>query len=149
MPTIGASSHTKLNIASLQTVEPSTASTIYPLNHPLHPVKQALTLKTGRNAGKQTTANGKNRHLEIETRPGGRRRLRGIDINHLQHQFKFRKLKITQAAFKPFTKAAPLSAVQDKLTHQSGTGSQPQGVNGWQRSNRFTVSQPPFQGPCF
>ena len=37
--------------------------------------------------------------------------------------------------------------VEGELLHQSGTGSQPQGVKGWQRSSRFTVSQPPFHGP--
>ena len=73
---------------------------------------------------------------------------RGIDIDDLEIEIDLAELKRPQTLLKPLAQAATLTAVEAELSHQSGTGSQPQGVKGWQRNNRLTVSKPPLQGPC-
>ena len=50
-----------------------------------------------------------------------------------------------RSGIQAFTQATTGAAEQGELMHQSGTGSQPQGVKGWRRRNRFTRDSP-FRG---
>jgi hypothetical protein len=67
-----------------------------------------------------------------------------IDIHQLEAG---RRIQSLEALQQPLAKATTLPGEQQQMHHQSGTGSQPQGVNGWQRSNRRRVSPPPRQAP--
>jgi hypothetical protein len=67
-----------------------------------------------------------------------------IDIHQLEAG---RRIQSLEALQQPLAKATTLPGEQQQMHHQSGTGSQPQGVNGWQRSNRRRVIPPPRQAP--
>ena len=115
----------------------------------LQPIQQSLTREPRGNPGKLRPIEREHRHLKVVARLqllGGAGR---IDIDHGQLDREPQEIELAQAGFQAFAEAATGTAEEGELLHQSGTGSQPQGVKGWQRSSRFTVSQPPFHGPCF
>ena len=74
-------------------------------------------------------------------------RLQGLIRVHIDQLQGLGGIQGPELLLQPLTEAAALAREQQQLEHQSGTGSQPQGVKGWQRPIRFKVSQPPRQGP--
>lgn len=120
-----------------------------PANHKTvqQPSLQLITTEAWGHPRKDTVSDGQHRNLQVVA---GADRLGGggsIDIDNFQMEIHLGEVKHPQALLKPLAKAAALTAVKTELSHQSGTGSQPQGVKGWHRSSRLMVSQPPRQGP--
>ena len=96
----------------------------------LQPIQQSLTREPRGNPGKLRPIEREHRHLKVVARLqllGGAGR---IDIDHGQLDREPQEIEVAQAGFQAFAEAATGTAVEGELLHQSGTGSQPQGVKG-------------------
>lgn len=115
----------------------------------MQPTLQELTLEAGGHPRQLTgvtvvRAMQQHRHLKPVAGPQG-----GVLI-HIHHLQLRRRVESSQLLLQPLAEAAAGSTQQTQRqgpAHASGTGSQPQGLKGWQRSRRRSVSQPPRQAP--